>query len=405
MTEDTPQRPTAPAEDEITRRQGPLLPKQPEAKPETAPEAKPEHKPTEPRQTEPKQNVRIPKVWPLWLAILLILLLLAGGVSWTWSYLQTWQSRLDQAISQTEASSTLLNQSGQRYENRMSQIDDEIQNNRSEVNEVRELVNQTARRILATGQTGRTDWLLAEAEYLIRLANQRLLMEKDYEGSLAILQTADEVLAETKEVATFPIRKALAEEIVSLQSVASIDTQGIFLRLEAMTGQLAKLDDSLFFEDAPLLNDPPVAGEDPPEPQWYDKALSTLQQHLVIRRLDHQVKPLPAPDQIYYLKQNLRLMLEQAGLALLERDQQIYVQSLSKAEQWIQDYFLSKEPATQAMLKNLDELKAIQIDPELPDISESLRLLRNLLETIYKQGPPNEGQSMLTPATGESALS
>jgi len=165
VTEDTPQRPATPAEDEITRRQGPLLPKQSEAKPEATSEAKP----TEPTSTEAKQNLKIPKVWPLWLALLLIVLLIAGGVSWAWSYLQTWQSRLDQAISQTEASSNLLNQSGQRYENRMSEIDDEIQKNRSEVNEVRDLVNQTARRILATGQTGRTDWLLAEAEYLIRL--------------------------------------------------------------------------------------------------------------------------------------------------------------------------------------------------------------------------------------------
>ena len=353
----------------------------------------------------PAQKVKTPKVWPLWLVLILVILLIAGGASWFWFYLQTWQSRLDQAISQTEASSNLLNQSGQRYEARMAQIDSEIQKNRSEVNEVRALLDQTARRILTVGETGRTDWLMAEAEYLLRLANQRLHMEKDYEGALAILQAADEVLAETKEVATFPIRKAIAEEIVSLQNVADIDRQGIFLRLEAMTNQLTKLDDSLFFADAPLLNEPPINAEEPVQAAWYDKALGTLKEHLVIRNMEHQVKPLPAPDQIYYLKQNLRLMLEQAGLALLEKDQQVYLQSLNKAEQWVKDYFLSQEPATKAMLKNLEDLKSERIDPPLPDISESLRLLRNLLDTLYKRGGPGNDVGQLPEALQEPALS
>jgi uroporphyrin-3 C-methyltransferase len=352
-----------------------------------------------------QQQVKSPKVWPLWLALLLVILLIAGGASWFWFYLQTWQSRLNQAISQTESSSNLLNQSGQRYEARMGQIDSDIQKNRNEVNEVRKQLEQTARRILTVGETGRTDWLLAEAEYLLRLANQRLHMEKDYEGSLAILQSADGVLAETKEVATFPIRKVIAEEVISLQTVADVDRQGIFLRLEAMINQLTKLDDALFFTDAPLLNDPPVNSEDVAEPSWYAKALRTLKEHLVIRRLDHEVKPLPAPDQIYYLKQNLRLMLEQAGLALLDKDQQIYLQSLNKAEAWVKDYFLSREPATKAMLKNLEDLKTEQIDPPLPDISQSLRLLRNLLETVYKRGASGKEVGKLLTHAREPGLS
>jgi len=387
VTEDTSQHPATPAVADEPKTQ-----------------SKPNPEPRQAAEAPASASVKVPKVWPLWLVLILVIVLIGGGASWFWAYLQTWQSRLDQAISQTEASSALLNQSGQRYEARMGQIDSEIQKNRSEVNEVRGLLDQTARRLLTVGETGRTDWLLAEAEYLLRLANQRLHMEKDYEGSLAILKTADEVLAETKEAATFPIRKAIAEEVVRLQSIADVDRQGIYLKLEAMINQLNELDDSLFFSDAPLLNDPPVDAEDPAEPAWHSKALNTLKEHLVIRRMDHQVKPLPAPDQIYYLKQNLRLMLEQAGLAMLEKDQQTYLLSLNKSEQWVKDYFLSREPATQAMLKNLEELKAVQIDPDLPDISESLRLLRNLLETVYKRGGSEEvGQIFDT--TGEPALS
>lgn len=115
-----------------------------------------------------------------------------------------------------------------------------------------------------------------------------------------------------------------------------------------------------------------------------DAALERLEKYFVIHRRDEPVEPLMAPDQIYYLQQNLRLMLEQAQLALLDGNQAIFESSLQKAERWIVKYFVAKDPVTKALLSNLSELRGSEIDPELPDISQSLRALKGLMENIYK---------------------
>ncbi len=369
--------------------------------PEPAPAdsgAKPSQPPAPPVSSAPENA---PTVWPLWIAILFLVVSLVLACGWFWQQMQSWQGKVELALEQSQSSSTMMNQAGQRYESRLGQLDTSIERQKSQLDEVKTQLDQTARRILTVGETGRTDWLLAESEYLLRLANQRLHMERDYLGSLAILKAADEVLAETKEVAVFPVRKSLAKEIVSLEAVADVDRQGIYLKLEALIQQIESLDQRLFFREAPLLNETEPATEEAPAEAWYDRALNSikkLDRYFVIRHRDDRIEPLLAPEQIYYLRQNLRLMLEQAELALLDKNQQVYLQSLSKAQSWVQNYFITNSPVTKAMLKNLEELQSHNIDPSLPDISESLRLLKNLLESVYRHNN-SDAQSLLSPMT------
>src|SRR5690606_2411802 len=100
---------------------------------------------------------------------------------------------------------------------------------------------KSAQQLLAMGAQTRTDWLMAEAEYLLRLANQRLLMERDPQGALAILQAADDVLRETEETAVYPVRRQIAQEIVALQNLAELGRTGIFLQLDALAGGISQL--------------------------------------------------------------------------------------------------------------------------------------------------------------------
>ena len=89
--------------------------------------------------------------------------------------------------------------------------------------------------------TSGEDWLLAEVEYLIRLANQRVLMERDVSGALSLLSSADEIVEQTTGIAAYELRESLAYDIANLKAVSDLDTDGIFLSLSAMASQVTEL--------------------------------------------------------------------------------------------------------------------------------------------------------------------
>jgi uroporphyrin-3 C-methyltransferase len=344
------------------------------------------------------------------------LLLLGGLAGYGWLMLE--QLRKDgqrEWASETDVQSR-VGALGERLQGRLDRLDAQAADKEERLNTLQRQLDATSRRLLTEDPTGRTDWLLAEAEYLLRLANQRLYMEKDYNGALVILKAADAVLVETKETALFPVRKAIAQEIVQLESVGKVDRTGLFLKLEALINQIEKLDQNLFFKDSPLLEETrpetnalpaTVDASEVPQPtNWRNRmsvALERLERYFVIRHRDDPVEPLLAPEQIYYLQQNLRLMLEQAELALLDRNQALYERSLDKAERWIAQYFLTNDAVTRAMINNLATLKTERIDPELPDIGNSLRLLKGLMESIYQQRVPADNVGEQQPQGQEEA--
>jgi uroporphyrin-3 C-methyltransferase len=219
--------------------------------------------------------------------------------------------------------------------------------------------------------------MLAEAEYLLRLANQRLVMEREITSPLALLKAADQILLTVDDVNLYPVRAELFKEITALGAVGRLDVEGIFLRLNALEQQVTTLD---------LMSPKTEAIEAASEPLNIQddvlvilkSAWSRLLDQVRIRHRNKPVEPLLSPDQHQYIQQNLRLMMEQAQLALLQGRPGIYRQSLEKAEGWINTYF-QLNGSTDALLASLKELKEINIAPELPDISPSLVLLKQYL--------------------------
>ncbi|WP_404367609.1 uroporphyrinogen-III C-methyltransferase [Marinobacter sp.] len=326
-----------------------------------------------------------PRTWPLWLVVILALILTLALAFWSWMQWQKQQS-LQQSLSEVSAATDRLDRDYSQTDNQQSERLQALENRLSEMREKiatqQRQIDHNARELLEKGSRTRTDWLLAEAEYLLRLANQRLLIEKDFEGSLTLLKTADEVLAETDDIGVYPVRQQLAREIMALKSISGVDRTGLYLQLEAAIETVQKLTDAALSGQgkapepeaiAPL--DESESGESKWQRAW-QQIKETLSSMVAVRRLDEPVQPPMSAEQSAYARLNLQLMLEEAELALLERNQVLYDRALTKATDFLSRWYDTSENRVQALQSTLAELKDRTIDPELPDISKSLELLK-----------------------------
>ncbi|MEH6575597.1 MAG: uroporphyrinogen-III C-methyltransferase [Amphritea sp.] len=348
------------------------------------------------------EQPRKPSSWPGALALLLALIALAGVGYTYWLQMQTSQQL---AAAQQQSSNVVataidaskqqlnkqLNQQIGTVNQQMSALQQQADTEKANINELQERLTRSIQQVTAQQQNTSKDWLLAEVEYLLRLANQRVLMEQTPQGALKLLRSADKILSETDDVTIYEIRKALAADIAALEAVPELDTEGVFLRLGALNSQVDRLQVIPLTEQHKL----PEIVEEVTSDSFSEsltadikaawaKVSSKFEQLIIVQHRDEPIEPLLSPQQSYYLQQNLHLMLEQAQLSLLQRKPRSYSDSLDKAKNWIGTYFEQNDSGTQALLKALGELTTIEVAPQMPDISSSLTSLKTYLKQMRR---------------------
>jgi uroporphyrin-3 C-methyltransferase len=331
-----------------------------------------------------------------------------------------WQTQTQQN-SQIKNTADLASKQNQLFsslqtslDEKLSRLDERIFAQQNALPELRRQTEFNARQLSDLGARSRTDWLLAEAEYLMRLANQRLILERDVLSAEAMLSSADNIMAEIDDPGLMEIRRTLAAEINSLQQIKHLDTEGLYFKMESLITRIETLTQQSYLTEPDRLDASAVAHLPAKQPDaaseqdsnrlsallqiiWQD-----LKQAITIRRLDQPLPPLLAPEQHYYLKQNLRLMLEQANLALLDENGPIFQSSLNKAAQWLSLYFQQDDPQIQQLQRALNELSQLQLGQALPDISHSLRLTKSKIESFYRDHTLNRLNTPASPSTNIS---
>lgn len=405
--------PDATPEAESAASADPAQPDVQEQAPEKAPEPTaekpaPAERTTAPASPAPAQT-DAPATWPGKVA--LVISLAALGAS-GWLYWQSLQSKQEESATLTRLNSqvaavadstksqladakALISTQVNAVNQNMTLLQNQSAKEQQSIAELQERLTQSIQQVMAKQSNTRKDWLLAETEYLLRLANQRILMENTSVGALALLKSADTILKETDDVSIYAVRKALASDIAALEAVPTFDLEGSYLKLAAMAEQVNNL------RLVPLTDKnklPSLIEQITPESvseSWtqglktsWANAMAKLEKLIVIQHRDEQIEPLLSPEQTYYLQQNLHLMLEQAQLALLRKEQATFDRSLDKASKWVSTYFEAEDPTTQALLRGIDDVKTLKISPQLPDISGSLNALKSYLQqmTALKEG-------------------
>lgn len=331
-----------------------------------------------------------------WFA-LLVALLAAGAAGYSaWLLLQqTEQLQALENVSsgqqqQAQSLKQALDSGDSKTTKALAQRDQQLAQLSSALQDANAVIDGHSRRLLSLTATTTDDWRLAEVEYLLRLANQRILTARDAGTALNLLRASDQILLELGDPRLFTVRQAIADDRAALSLSGTQDFDGIFLQLSALGKQIDKL---------PLLVVPEFTRVEPVDLAtsmdaavgWQQKlgaiATSTwseLTGLLVIQQREADIKPLLPPEQQYYLRSNLRLLINQAQLALLDGRQTAYSESLSSAGQWLRDYFPTDEAAIQAVIADVEQLQKNKVEAELPDVANSLLAIKAFIADQHR---------------------
>ena len=238
------------------------------------------------------------------------------------------------------------------------------------------------------------DWQLAEVEYLLRLANMRVRLERDADGAADLLSAADEILARIDDFAFHDVRGLLADEAASLRAFEGADVAGVYLRLEAAKGLIDQLPLRLpEYVGGPREQDRAdadgVAAGAPPEGErsLIEALLARADGLVRFRRHDLDARrPLLPANEVEELERHLRLALDRAQLAALRGDQAIFTASLSTARDTL-DAFVDRTGDVAAALRTeIEALLGVDLAKPMPDISGSLTKLRDLRQVTAEDG-------------------
>ncbi|WP_163831476.1 uroporphyrinogen-III C-methyltransferase [Spartinivicinus ruber] len=301
------------------------------------------------------------------------------------------ESKLAESVNSTARQVTSkVNEVTAQLGQQQQQLSNTEQKLKQEVLGVAENVSNLRRQFNQMQGTSRDDWQLAEVEYMLRLANQRLLMEGDIRGVEAILVSADAILRGLDNYSLYSVREALAKDLAAVRAVEQIDVEGTYLQLDALVNQIMALPLMPVADYQKSQSEPAKSEQE--ETNFSSKLSAKLQRtwdnfsdHLRINiSRDKPVQVLLTPKEEMFLRQNLRMMLEQAQLALLQQNQVIYSNSLKKSVDWLKEFFIYDSAKVAAINKQLQQLTEVKLNPQLPDISGSLKAAKQYIDELHR---------------------
>lgn len=251
----------------------------------------------------------------------------------------------------------------------------------------------------------RDDWALAEIEQVLATASQQLQLAGNVQGALIALQNADGRLAKSDKPQFISIRRALAKDIERLKSLPALDLPGVALRLDSV---IAQIDHIPLWSDeksvvtatppkAPLRVLPKSAAsakadkkvvDDVEESTWSmrlqdgwqsfsSEMWGEVKQLIRVRNVETPDVLLLTPSQSYFARENLKLRLLNARLALLSRNESIFRSDMIAAQDAIAKYFDTRAKQTQTVQALLRQVQGSNLSIEMPTLGESLNAVRN----------------------------
>jgi len=312
------------------------------------------------------------KNWLLPIVTLLLVIIAILASSWSLYQQQALQNNWDQLQTKVDSKIQQQNQLIEQSNNAFQTSQQAINQTQIQLGQFATKNQQLAESLLSTQEkikalSGRQkqDWMLAEAAYLIKVAQLQLNLQKDRATAIQLLRTADSRIIEIADNSLLPIREGIAKDLSDLSLILEPDVTGISLTLNAFVQQIPTLEiAALQFQ--PLeeeLSEPLVEKEGFDLNEIYQKFLKDF---VVIKDHSEPVKPLMKDDQRINLVNNVQLALQQSQIALAKGNEQLYRLNISNAILWIETFFKQNEKNT-AIVEQLNQLKTMPVETHYPN--------------------------------------
>jgi len=365
---------------------------------------------TTPRPENAEKKDRTGKAALALSAIAIAIALAAGAGMWAWGK--------HQASAQSASTDTLAAQLTS-LQNQQQTQNAELQNIiKQQAGALEEAKNQQAamarqldevqQKVATISGTEAQTWLLAQADFLVKLAGRKLWSDQDVTTAAALLKSADASLADMNDPSLITARRAITTDIASLSAITQVDYDGIILKLNQLSNQvdnlrLADNDDN----DAPMDSDGTELSSSLSE--WRQNLVKSWQNFMdsfiTVRRRDDTAVPLLAPNQDIYLRENIRSRLLIASQAVPRHQEETYKQSLDNVSTWVRAYYDTEDAGTKAFLDTLDNLSQQNITMEAPESLQSQPILEKLMQTRVRNllAQPAADASVAQPAPQAAA--
>lgn len=248
------------------------------------------------------------------------------------------------------------------------------------------------------------DWLLAEADYLVKMAGRKLWLEHDVVSATRLMENADQRISALNDPSLMPLRRAMASDISTLKAIPLIDRDGLVLKLNSLEQQINTLPlASAILPEAGVVEQKEVSTN---INDWQSNLMQSLDDfagHFITYRVrEGNVIPLLSPEQHFYLKENIKGKLLLASKALYREQSEVYVTSLESAKLWSSQYFQQDDPAVKSFMAQLDSLTKFKVDVRYPQKMKTQALLSDFISERLRRNV--QAVSTTTPETKTTTI-
>ncbi|CAM2882058.1 uroporphyrinogen-III C-methyltransferase [Vibrio rarus] len=315
-------------------------------------------------------------------AVIISLITTGGGFFYINQQNQALQQQLSSVSSQLVTAQKTINNQLQETQQASSKAADEAVN-RTEVLMAQQQKSIESLQLAISDVKGRrpNDWLLAEADYLVKLAGRKLFLEHDLVTATKLMEAADQRIATLNDPSLVPLRQAMANDITKLRGLPLVDKDGIALQLIALQEQV----DTLPLANAILPETPDTAEKHVSKDiqDWKSNlstSLTNFAEHFITFRVrDGSAVPLLSPQQHFYLRENIKAKLETAIKATYSEQEAIYQKSLNVALEWSQTYLDQDAKSVTEFDNSLATLSKAKVDLAFPAKLETSQLIADII--------------------------